>query len=287
MPDCLFISDLHGNIDNYKKLFQVVAEETPEALFMGGDLLPSVMAGLSSSASAYPSFIIDFLAENFNRLKQNLGPRYPRIFIILGNDDPRLEEAAIMEGVARGLWEYIHNCRFAFDHLDIYGYAFVPPTPFLLKDWERYDVSRYVDPGCVSPEEGWRSLPVSDNERKYTSIKKDLEQLCGKNDISRAIFLFHSPPYNTNLDWGATHGVMIDGVPLDTHLGSIAIRNFIEKRQPLITLHGHVHESTRLSGSWTDKIGRTFLFSAAHDGKELSLIRFNSEYPERANRELL
>jgi len=34
----------------------------------------------------------------------------------------------------------------------------VPPTPFLLKDWEKYDVSAYVDPGCVSPEEGYHRV---------------------------------------------------------------------------------------------------------------------------------
>ena len=56
----------------------------------------------------------------------------------------------------------------------VYGYSFVPPTPFQLKDWERYDVSRFVDPGCVSPEEGMRTIPVSDQEQRFTTIQKDL-----------------------------------------------------------------------------------------------------------------
>lgn len=38
--------------------------------------------------------------------------------------------------------------------------------------------------------------------------------------------------------------------PMDVHVGSIALRRFIEARQPLLTLHGHVHESARLTGSW-------------------------------------
>ena len=42
--------------------------------------------------------------------------------------------------------------------------------------------------------------------------------------------------------------------------GSIAIERFIEDRQPLLTLHGHVHESARLTGSWQEKIGRHIAF---------------------------
>jgi uncharacterized protein len=70
-------------------------------------------------------------------------------------------------------------------------------------------------------------------------------------------------------------------------VGSIAVRRFIETRQPFITLHGHIHESPRLTGSWKDLIGRTHAFSAAHDGRELALVRFELEKPEEATRELI
>ena len=79
---------------------------------------------------------------------------------------------------------------------------------------------------------------------------------------------------------------MIDHVPLDLHVGSIAVKRLIESRQPMITLHGHVHESARLTGSWKERIGRTHAFSAAHDGLELALIRFDPESPDTATREL-
>ncbi len=79
----------------------------------------------------------------------------------------------------------------------------------------------------------------------------------------------------------------MDGAPLDVHVGSIAIRRFIQDRQPWITLHGHVHESARLTGSWRDRLGRTHLFSAAHDGEELALVRFDPENPADATRELI
>jgi Icc-related predicted phosphoesterase len=205
----------------------------------------------------------------------------------MGNDDPRFEEAAVWEAATQDVWEYIHNRKVRFKDFDVYGYGYVPPTPFRLKDWERYDVSRYVDPGSISPEEGVRSFPVSDQEKRYATIQEDLARLAGNKNLDRAIFLFHSPPYETNLDLAALGGKMIDHVPLDQHLGSIAIRRFIEARQPLLSLHGHIHESVRLSLSWRDLIGRTHCFSAAHDGPELALIRFDPDRLEAATRELV
>jgi len=101
------------------------------------------------------------------------------------------------------------------------------------------------------------------------------------------VFLFHAPPYRTKLDRADLDGKTIDHVPLDVHVGSIAVRRFIEQRQPWLTLHGHVHESARLSGDWRDCLGRTRMFSAAHDGPELALVRFDLDDPARASRELL
>ena len=121
----------------------------------------------------------------------------------MGNDDPRFEEAAVLDVASQGIWEYIHNRKVGFHDFHIYGYAYVPPTPFRLKDWERYDVSRYVDPGCISPEEGIRSFPVSDQEKRYATIQNDLARLTGDDNLDKAIFLFHAPPYKTTLDLAA------------------------------------------------------------------------------------
>jgi Icc-related predicted phosphoesterase len=283
---CLFASDLHGYPDRYQKLFQAVKDEHPEALFLGGDILPSVSLGRGSLDFQHLDFINDFLVKKLRQLQKELGDDFPRIFIILGNDDGRLAEASILDAAARGVWEYVHNRKVPFKGYTVYGYSYIPPSPFLLKDWEKYDVSRYVDPGSVSPEEGVRSFPVSAYARKYSTIKKDLEYLTENENLKKAIFLFHAPPYKTNLDRASLDEKMIDHVPLDVHVGSIAIQRFIKARQPLLTLHGHVHESSRLSHSWQDRIGKTYMFSAAYDGPELALVRFDLNNLDEAKREL-
>jgi Icc-related predicted phosphoesterase len=279
MPRCFFVSDLHGCLPRYEALFAAVRTEHPDGVFLGGDLLPhgAVAAG----------FVDSVLVPGFESLRNDLGSSYPRIFLILGNDDPRVEEHGVNAAAARGLWDYVHGRRVPWGRFEVAGYAYVPPTPFRLKDWERYDVSRYVDPGCVSPEDGLRTVAVPEHETRIATIRADLADLAGEGDLTRAILVIHTPPYQTALDRAALDGKFVDHVPLDVHVGSIAVRRFIEARQPLLTLHGHVHESARLTGAWRDRLGATHLVSAAHDGPELALVRFDPDDLEAATRALV
>ena len=89
---------------------------------------------------------------------------------------------------------------------------------------------------------------------------------------------------STGRPWTAKASTMF---PLDVHIGSIAIQRFIAARQPLLTLHGHVHESRRLTGKWRDRFGRTVSLSAATEGTELALVRFDPHDPESASLELV
>jgi Icc-related predicted phosphoesterase len=284
---CLFASDLHGRADRYAKLWRAIEQTRPAAVFLGGDLLPSALAVLAQPGPGGQDFVNGFLGPGFERLRSRLGPRYPAVFLILGNDDPRFEEAAVLDVAAAGLWTYAHDRMLPFAGRRVAGYAYVPPSPFLLKDWERYDVSRYVPPGSISPESGRRSTPVRESEVRYATIAGDLERLCGAAPLDDVVFLFHTPPHETCLDRVANDGKTIDHVPLDLHVGSIAVRRLIEQRQPWITLHGHIHESVRLTGRWSERIGRTHVFGAGHDGDELALVRFDLERPGEATRELL
>jgi len=282
-----FTSDLHGSLHRYKALFSVVAEEAPEIVLLGGDLFPSPFAKWSSDEAGGSDFLAEFLIPELTQLRERMGPAFPRILLIPGNDDPKDAQDDLLSAEPGGLWTYLHGQRADLGRFQVFGYACVPPTPFLWKDWERYDVSRYVPPGCVSPEEGWRTGDGAELDVKYGTIKDDLDHLAAGVDLERSVFLFHTPPHETLLDRAALDGEMIDHVPLDLHVGSIAVRRFIEERQPLLTLHGHIHESARLTGSWRDRIGETHLFTGAHDGPELALVRFDLEHLDQATRELL
>ncbi len=280
---CIFTSDLHGHEKKYERLFSCIADSSPDAVFLGGDLSRSSLG----QDRRLHTFFSNYLSDKLNNLKSSLKDNYPEIFIILGNDDSKILEDDIIRIEKNKLWKYVNEKIYKWKNYDIFGYSFVPPTPFLLKDWERYDISRFVDPGAIAPEDGVFSNKIRDPEDEFKTIKKDLEKYVSELNFNKTICLFHSPPYKTLLDRGDLDGQYIDHVPVDVHLGSMAIYNFIDEYKPLITLHGHIHESTRLTGTWRDKIGMTHCFNGSHDGPDLSIITFNPEDPESALRELI
>jgi len=61
MTFCLFASDLHGSARRYRALAAVVERERPDAVLLGGDLLPSGWA-TAREASDDEDFVNGFLA---------------------------------------------------------------------------------------------------------------------------------------------------------------------------------------------------------------------------------
>jgi Icc-related predicted phosphoesterase len=274
---CLFVTDLHGNENKFQKLFDVIKKEQPDGVFIGGDLLPNQFAIKSSMQ--------DFIEEKI--LKKIKTGKKTKIFVILGNDDPRVFEPIFIDADKEGLIFYVNNKTVKFNDYFVTGYSYIPPSPFHLKDWEKYDVSRYTDVGTVSPEEGYRTVEIPIDEIVYSTISEDLKNLAKNADVEKTIFLFHAPPYKTKLDRAALDGKKVDYAPIDVHVGSIAIKRFIEKSHPLLTLHGHVHETVSLTGQWMQKISKTYSFSASHDGDELAVIIFDTENLKKAERRLI
>jgi Icc-related predicted phosphoesterase len=275
-----FVSDLHGRKEKFERLFAAIREERPNAVLIGGDFLPNAFGSDTE-------FIESFIRPEIARLRSGFEGDFPRILLIFGNDDARVSLEAVESLESEGLIDVLHERAVTMASWTLVGYPYVPPTPFRLKDWERYDVGRHVEPGCIGPEEGLRTVHVEPLTTKYATISADLERLAAATNVRESIWLFHAPPYRTKLDRAALDGKSIDHVPLDVNVGSIAIRRFIERHQPHLTLHGHIHESARLSGSWRDRIGGTHLLGGAHDGPELALVRFDPDDPASATRELV
>ena len=67
------------------------------------------------------------------------------------------------------------------------------------------------------------------------------------NDMKKAVYVIHMPPAFVGLDvcWSGEK------------VGSEAIYKFIKNNQPLLTLHGHIHESFAKTGTWKARIGET------------------------------
>jgi uncharacterized protein len=112
-----------------------------------------------------------------------------------------------------------------------------------------------------TPWDSPRELP-EDELAAY--ITRQAEAL-GNTD--RVIFNFHVPPRDTVIDQAVLldpefRPVLKGGMPVISGVGSSAVREALEKYQPMLSLHGHIHESRGEA-----RIGRTL---AINPGSEYS-----------------
>jgi len=100
----------------------------------------------------------------------------------------------------------------------------------------------------------WHTAREVSEEELAVKISPLVDQV---GDMANAIFNFHCPPANTLIDQApkldATLKPVMTGGQMEwISTGSVAVRASIEKHQPLLGLHGHIHESKGVA-----KLGRT------------------------------
>ncbi len=98
---------------------------------------------------------------------------------------------------------------------------------------------------------GWSNNTPWDTPREVTEdeLFDRLDTLAGQvRDPRRAVFMIHVPPYDSGLDTAPIldenlRPTISAGDVLRGPVGSTAVRRVIEKYQPLLGVHGHIHES--------------------------------------------
>jgi Icc-related predicted phosphoesterase len=100
----------------------------------------------------------------------------------------------------------------------------------------------------------WNSPRECSEEELMAKLQKLVPQV---QNVDKAIFCLHCPPYETQIDQAPLldkdlKPVMQGGRPIYIPVGSKSVRAIIEKYQPLLGLHGHIHECRGFM-----KIGRT------------------------------
>ena len=240
----LYTADLHGNKEYYKKLIAKAKEPEIKAVVIGGDLCPKGGPTIEDAVKTQKEFLEKFFIPELSKIKKD-------VFFIMGNDDFRVNETALINNKNKNL-KYINKKRFNLFNRNIVGYSFVNPTPFRLKDWEKFEDEKKETPKQLHDYE------IRTVKKEEGTIKGDLSNLIKLSNPKKTVYVIHAPPFNTKLD------IITSGM----HVGSRAIREFIEKEQPYLALHGHIHESPQMSGSFIDQIGKT------------ACINAGSSYPE-------
>lgn len=232
----IFVSDLHSNRVLYDELEELIVNVAANALIIGGDIFD-----YSSDAEPQLAFAREFLYDFFKKINIE-------IYAIPGNCD-RPKAVKYLNDMKKELGinllglvgTNVHN------NIKLFGYANIPPSPFKIKDYERRDMAIdlicFETPCLLSNSNGELNLVNCDFLNNLPSIEEELNCLY----IKKSIWVMHSPPYGGILD--ITH----TGI----YAGSKAIRRQIERVQPCITLHGHIHEAPAISNKWAERIGRT------------------------------
>lgn len=228
----IFASDLHGSRALYHALEKLIAAETPDFLLFGGDLF-----AYSPHAEPQLSFIEEYLSGFFKRIGI---PAYD----VPGNCDKPLSADCLHQ---RGLLQLLTLEGTVIHSVPFIGYGYTSPNPFRVKDRERRDLKAdnitFEKTCLVSDADDQLQAVPGDFLNGLPSIEEDLNILKDKN----AIWVMHAPPAGGVLDQTNAH----------ICCGSKAIRRAIERVQPILTLHGHIHEAPMMSHSWYEKIGST------------------------------
>jgi len=223
------LKEFMERLENAGAYYRIVTEEELEELKNNPKLVEEVMF---KEMEARLRKWLDLLVEKIDT-KSTL------VVVMPGNDDELFIDEVIKSYEDRGIIYPLGKV------LEIEGYEVVS--------------SPYVNP---TP---WNT-PREMEEKK---LEKHFEELVSKlRNPSSAILNFHCPPYGTNIDLAPKltkdlRPVAVAGMVQYEHVGSKALRKVIEKYQPLIGLHGHIHES-----SGADKIGRTVVLNPGSEYSE-------------------
>ena len=242
----LFVTDLHGNMVKYRHVFEAALKHGAAAVVNGGDMLP--LGG--DLPGSQKEFVEGFLPGHFAGYSEAgivcLG--------LLGNDDLKIHDA-VFDRVCRK-HKNIYNLaqrRVKINGFEFIGMNWVTDYPFRLKDRCRRDGPGYVfqdqfGSGLLSTPGGFKELK---NWRAYAEGLPDMRQELAKLPMppnpAKAVYVIHMPPA----------GLGLDVISSGEQVGSAAVRRFIGKNVPLLTLHGHIHESPDMSGVWKAKAGNT------------------------------
>jgi hypothetical protein len=148
----------------------LISDEKPHAVFIGGDIMPSALMLKQSITDAYTDFVEGFLTHGFLKLRESLGKSYPRIFLILGNDDGKFIEPEILQWEAKGIWEYIHFKKVTLGDFCL-QLCICSSYSFRMKDWEKYDVSGTPTPAVFRLKKVFIPLMFNKTELNTHKLK--------------------------------------------------------------------------------------------------------------------
>ncbi|MDH3189305.1 MAG: metallophosphoesterase [Acidimicrobiia bacterium] len=276
-----FASDLHGSEVCWRKFVAAAGFYGADILILGGDFTGKLVIPIVGSGDR---FAARFLGKQHNLSESDLPAFTRRVsdsgFYPVQVDQERFaeleENPAEVEALFRDLMteRLIDWIRLARDKLEGSGVRiYTAPAnddPFFIDDVisehggdvliNVEDQVIEVAPGHEMISTGYTNRTPWDTPREFDEpeIESHIDQMVERiANVDTAIFNLHPPPYGTKLDVAPKLTPDLDvvtsaGATVMENVGSTAVLDTIKRHQPLLSLHGHIHEA-----AGQEQIGRT------------------------------
>ncbi|OGO51836.1 MAG: hypothetical protein A2V84_12315 [Chloroflexi bacterium RBG_16_70_13] len=281
-----YATDVHGSERTWKKFLNAAKFYGADALVMGGDVMGKLAipiireAGGTSRATIHGRVERVDSADGVAALRARIGD-LGFYDLVMDEDEYRATQAdpdaverlfvrLATERLAR--WIDLAETRLAGTGIKVYATGGNDDLTEVMATMDRPDTQAFV--ACED-----RAVPLDDEhvmvsmpyvnrtpwntprEADEPEIAERIDRVAGGfGDHGKVIFNFHAPPVDSTLDTCPMLDASTDppsqvvrgGQPVLYGAGSTAIRAAIERYQPMLGLHGHIHESQAAA-----RLGRT------------------------------
>jgi Icc-related predicted phosphoesterase len=278
----LFATDLHGSEAAFRKFVNAGKQFKPDVLVMGGDLagkavVPVVAENGHHVAELGSRRLVATDGEEVAELEKTIRMtgRYPMQMTLEQlermQSDPAEVERLFLQAMGDTLQLWLDLAQERLEPLGIRTVAIAGNDDPVELDRiiENHPYVEWVDGHAVELDKGievvgysWVNPTPWDSPREYQEerLEADLHGLTGLlSDPERSIWNIHAPPFDSGLDSAPAVSddfklITDGGQPRMVPVGSRAVRSVLESVQPLVGVHGHVHESRNRA-----KLGRTLV----------------------------
>ncbi|HEX5937987.1 MAG TPA: metallophosphoesterase [Actinomycetota bacterium] len=284
-----YAADIHGSQVTFRKFLAAATFYDVDALVFGGDLMGKALVPILRRNGGYrasfqerdEAFDADGL-DAFTRAVEQPG-FYWRVFdrdeYEVVESDPLARAGVFHELASSRLadWLALAEDRLRGSGVRLFMTGGNDDEPAVLQTLDRHDGEQVVasEGRLVDLDEEHTMITVglstptpwdTPREASEEEIAASIEAAAAEvPDVSRCVFNLHCPPKDTPIDTCLKLEVRPGELPrpireagrfVTTGGGSDAVREAIERYQPLVGLHGHIHES---GGRF--RIGRTQTFN--------------------------
>jgi len=288
----LYGSDFHGSELVFRKFIASAFQYKANVLMVGGDVTGKAMVPIvNQGGGLYEGFLFGRResaanADELEKLKKTISNVgfYP--IIVEKDEAAELEadpqkmsarfEAEMCERIRQ--WMRLADEKLTPAGMQLYFMAGNDDLYSIDEAIAEFENVRNPDMKRFEMEGGYEVLGISNanmtpwaciRDLEEDELEKKLDTLAGMvQDPERAIVIIHVPPYGTTLDSCPDLDknlkiITQGGQVVMKSAGSPAVKAFIDKVQPMLTLHGHIHES---AGHL--RIGRTLAINAGSEYAE-------------------